>query len=189
MAQVNIKRGSDKSFVIKLRALNGDPINITDMTQITVKIPKKDNTKLVINLDSIPTSYAKILYKGVTFTAVTAGPNGNLISLVFNGSQDIGTVVAAWNLANPANQVTHNGVNVNILDAGTAKLTGGLSSYVRVEKIAPYVLGKMKINLRNPDTLDLKLGQCIALEVLLDEGLDPEGEQQGFVIADAVNII
>lgn len=189
MAKVNIKRGADKQFVIKLRDSHGDPIDLTLVDQITVKIPKKDNTKFVANLDLTPASLAKILFKGVTFTAVTAGPNGNLIQLVFNGTDTIQTVVNAWNLANVANQVSHNGTGINILAAGTAKLTAGLSAYSKVEKVAPHLLGKIKINLRNPDTLDLKLAQSLGIEIFLDTGADPEGEQQGFDIPDAINVI
>ena len=39
------------------------------------------------------------------FTAVNDGEIGNSISLVFNGTDSVSTVVDAWNTANPANQV------------------------------------------------------------------------------------
>lgn len=190
MAKVNIKRGSDKSFVIRLRTPEDDPIDLTAITQITVKIPKKDNTKLSINMDLTPASQAKILYQGATFQAVTAGPGGNSIALVFDGLQTVDTVVDAWNLANPSNQVSYSGVAGTLsLAAGTAQLTNGLSSYNKVSKLSPEVLGKIKIQLRDPDTIDLKLGQSVAIEVLLDEGAAPEGNQSGVVLPDAVNIL
>lgn len=187
---VKIKRGSDKTFFIKCRAPNGDPIDITAVTQVTVKIPKKDNTKLNINLDTIPASFAKVVYNNITYTAMTAGPNGNLILLQFNGVLTIQSVVDAWNLANPANQVGFTGgAGTLVPPTGNAQLTGALSAYERVEKVAPFVLGKLKILLRNPDTVDLKLANSVAIEVLLDEGADPEGTQRGFIIPDALDII
>lgn len=186
---VKIKRGSDKQFFIKCRAPNGDPIDLTAITQATVKIPKKDNTKLVCTLDTTPAAFAKATYAGITFTAMTAGPNGNTIALSFNGLQNVATVVNAWNAANPSNQVGHSGAGTVVPPAGNVNLTAGLSAYAKVEKVAPHVLGKLKVNLRNIDTVDLKLAQSVAIEVLLDEGEDPEGIQRGFIINDALDII
>ena len=187
---VKVKRGSDKTFLIKCRAPNGDPVDLTAVTQITVKIPKRDNTKLSINLDTIPASFAKATYSGVTYTAMTAGPNGNSILLQFNGVLTIQQVVDAWNTANPANQVGFSGgAGTLIPPAGNVNLTGALSAYERVEKLSPAVLGKIKVHLRNPDTQDLKLANSLAIEVLLDEGADPEGNQRGFIIPDALDVI
>lgn len=42
----------------------------------------------------------------VTIVADNEGVAGNSISLSFDGSDDIDTVLAAWNLANPSNQAT-----------------------------------------------------------------------------------
>lgn len=42
----------------------------------------------------------------VTIDADVAGEDGNLVLLSFDGSDDIDTVIAAWNLANPGNEVT-----------------------------------------------------------------------------------
>lgn len=63
---------------------------------------------------------------GATFTAVNYGVSGNSISLVFDGIDDIDTVVAAWNLANPSNQVTFTGVvGTTVLGAQTVTLANG----------------------------------------------------------------
>lgn len=186
---VKIKRGSDKSFVIKCRAPNGDPVDITDVTQATIKIPKKDNTKLSCNLDLVPAAFAKVVYSGITFTAMVAGAAGNLIILSFNGVLTVDAVVVAWNLANVGNEVAYSGLATQVPVAGTTQLANGLSAYNRVEKVAPYLLGKLKINLGNLDTADLKLAQSVAIDVILDEGESPEGTQRGFIIADALDII
>jgi hypothetical protein len=42
----------------------------------------------------------------VTITANTAGTAGNSITLTFDGVDDVDTVLAAWNTANPSNQAT-----------------------------------------------------------------------------------
>jgi hypothetical protein len=42
----------------------------------------------------------------VTITANTAGAAGNNITLTFDGVDDVDTVLAAWNAANPSNQAT-----------------------------------------------------------------------------------
>lgn len=188
---VKIKRGSDKQFVIKCRTPDPkfDPVDLTNITQITVKIPKKDNTKLVCNMATIPASFAKATYGGITFTAMTAGPGGNAITLSFNGLLTVAAVVNAWNAANPLNQVGHSGAGTVVPATGSVQLTGGISAYARVSKMTPEVLGKIKLNLKNIDTQDLKLANSQAIEVLLDEGDDPEGIQRGFVINDAIDVI
>jgi hypothetical protein len=64
------------------------------------------------------------------FTAVNYGTSGNLISLVFNGTDDVTTVVAAWNAANPTNQVTFTGSGATVPSAQTANLIGGAANTV-----------------------------------------------------------
>jgi hypothetical protein len=51
----------------------------------------------------------------VTFTADNAGVDGNSISLVFDGIEDITTIVDAWNTANPTNTVSHDGTGTDVL--------------------------------------------------------------------------
>lgn len=72
-------------------------------------------------------NYAGVVFQGVTYTAVTAGPAGNAIALVFNGTQSVSLVVAAWNTAHPSNQVNYSPLpsGSNVPTAGTAQLTGG----------------------------------------------------------------
>lgn len=69
----------------------------------------------------------------ITFTAVTLGPIGNSIVLTFNGLQQVGTVVNAWNAANPTNQVTYTGSSTALPNSATVTLSGG------VQTLAPFV--------------------------------------------------
>jgi hypothetical protein len=69
----------------------------------------------------------------ITFTAVTLGPIGNSIVLMFNGLQQVGTVVAAWNSANPTNQVSYTGSSTAVPDSATVTLSGG------VQTLAPFI--------------------------------------------------
>ena len=64
------------------------------------------------------------------FTAVNYGTSGNSISLVFDGIDDVSTVVAAWNAANPANQVSFSGSGATVPSAQTVNLSGGASNTV-----------------------------------------------------------
>ena len=60
-----------------------------------------------------------------TFVATNIGPSGNSISLIFDGVDSLGQVVADWNAANTGNLVTHTGIATDILIAQTINLTGG----------------------------------------------------------------
>ena len=65
----------------------------------------------------------------VTLTAVTAGPNGNIINLTFNGSININTAINNWNSANPSNQIvltSGNGAQIPS-NVGIAQPSGGVN--------------------------------------------------------------
>jgi hypothetical protein len=63
----------------------------------------------------------------VTITANTAGTAGNSITLTFDGVDDVDTVLAAWNAANPSNQATlDSGDGAQVPDNGDElTLSGG----------------------------------------------------------------
>jgi hypothetical protein len=65
----------------------------------------------------------------VTITANTAGTAGNSITLTFDGVDDVDTVLAAWNAANPSNQATLGiGDGTQVPDNGDElTLSGGIS--------------------------------------------------------------
>ncbi len=77
---------------------------------------------------------AAVLEQTVNFEAVTAGVDGNSIALVFDGIEDIDTVVGDWNTANPTNTVSHDGTGIDVLLAATATLVGGLDAINSVDE-------------------------------------------------------
>lgn len=188
---VKIKRGSDKKFVVKLRHPNADPFDLTNADQVTLKLPKKDGTKLTIDTTPVPAVKAKALLQGVTFEAVTAGKVGNQIQLVFNGTDTIATVISAWNTANPSNQVSSNALTPSstVLTAATVKLANGSDQYQKVLPMSPLVLGKILISLPNIDTAALRLANEQSIEVLVQVGDDPANDTTGLVIPNAIDVI
>jgi hypothetical protein len=97
-----------------------------------------DDVLMYANLAAFPTvgAYATVVFDTVTFTAVTKGVVGNTIALVFNGTDDIDTVVNAWNVANPANTVGFTGqLGTYVPTAGTATLIGGIDQLAESGKI------------------------------------------------------
>jgi hypothetical protein len=66
----------------------------------------------------------------VTITANTAGTAGNSITLTFDGVDDVDTVLAAWNAANPSNQATlDSGDGAQVPDDGDSlQLSGGVAA-------------------------------------------------------------
>jgi hypothetical protein len=66
----------------------------------------------------------------VTITANTAGTGGNSITLSFDGVDDVDTVLAAWNAANPSNQATlDSGDGGQVPDDGDSlQLSGGVAA-------------------------------------------------------------
>lgn len=84
-----------------------------------------DDGALITHHTNYVTDAASVLFQGIVFTANTAGSVGNSIALVFNGTDDVATVVSAWNLANPANTVAFTGLGTVVPTAGTAQLANG----------------------------------------------------------------
>ncbi len=78
----------------------------------------------------IPAGYAADNNQPNPFVVIANndGDTGNSIALVFDGIDDVTTVVAAWNIANPSNQVTIISGGASVPDAGTYPLSGGGSS-------------------------------------------------------------
>lgn len=102
---------------------------VEDVLQASNYIRAKSNPAIdgeILPQGVIPAVAASATYEGVTYTADNAGIIGNSISLVFDGIQDIDTVVLAWNTANPANTVSFSGgVGTTVPSAGTVELSGG----------------------------------------------------------------
>jgi hypothetical protein len=71
---------------------------------------------------------ASVSYASVTYTSSNLGSSGNNVALVFDGTDDIDTVLLAWNTANPTNLITSDAANGAVVPAaGTATLLGGLN--------------------------------------------------------------
>ena len=102
---------------------------------------------LDINDNPISNSVALEASSGVTFLAVTAGYLGDEISLVFDGIEDIATVVAAWNLANPTNQVAHDGIGTEVPTAQTLDLAYGGSDILDIPEGHNYLVLFVKIQI------------------------------------------
>jgi len=64
------------------------------------------------------------------FTAVKPGIGGNSIALTFDGLLKVSEVVAAFNLANPDNQVGYSGSGDTIHGATTITLSGGSDAVI-----------------------------------------------------------
>lgn len=63
---------------------------------------------------------------GYSFQATQHGAIGNAITLIFNGTDDVDTVVANWNTANPSNTVALiSGAGTDVFTANTYTLSGG----------------------------------------------------------------
>ncbi len=87
----------------------------------------------------------------IVFTANTPGSVGNSISLVFNGSATVSTVVTAWNSAHPGNQVSFTGSGSVVPAANTYNLSGGGGSiliYIR-EPVQAVYIAELKIDASN----------------------------------------
>lgn len=75
----------------------------------------------------IPAAYSAAQDSPSPFVVVAdvKGDVGNSISLTFDGVDDVDTVVAAWNAANPSNTVTVASGGISVPDADTITLSGG----------------------------------------------------------------
>ena len=188
MAIPEIIRGEDASFLIKLRKPNGDPYPINGWTKITVKFRKDSGGFYSVDTIPIAALTSVVLVQTVNFTADTPGDNGNSILLIFNGTDDIDTVVLAWNTANPTNTVSHDGVGTTILTANSAQLTGGRDGYTNVSPQTPEDCGFINILLVDLDTNELKTGKRQTIHLTIDKGAHPNGTRTKINIPDALNV-
>lgn len=181
-----IIRGEDSQFNIKLKELNGDPYDITDLTSAKVMIRGVDASLLEFNTDVILGVAAHATYEGVIYTADEVGVIGDGIVLVFDGTKTIKDVIDAYNAENPANTVSHNSpTDLIVPSAGTCLLAGWADSYQKVEPISPEVLGKFSVLLLGADTENLKTGKNLPVYILLAKGR----ERKSIVIENAINVV
>lgn len=69
----------------------------------------------------VPTTKQSAVYGTIQYLASNGGQSA--ISLVFDGVDDIDTVVAAWDAANVGNEATHDAIGVEVPAAGTVNLS------------------------------------------------------------------
>lgn len=184
-----IVRGEDR--LLNLRMLIKDshePFDLVDWSKIEVTFNKQDRTKLSKTTDLIAAVVATFTYEGVIFSADNAGEDGNNIQLVFDGNDDVDTVVGVWNAANPTNAVSHNGTGTEVLSADTIQLNGGRDAYRDVEVINT-TLGKISVKLTDVDTASLKRGSKQNIKAVVDKGDHPNGERRIVIFESALNII
>lgn len=171
--------GTDKNVVVKLRSTKtSDPIDLTNHTRIAAKFSQRNRTELEIDNATIPATKAKITVSDITFIANTAGADGNLIILQFNGVDDIATVVNDWNTANPSNTVSYSGDDgTTVLDEQTVRLTDGYDAYQPISVEGDPQLGKIRLRLLEKDTNSLMRGQNQTFTIIIDFGQNPGGQR------------
>ena len=190
MSKVKILRGEDR--ILTLRVTTGiqpEPYDLSGVTRICVFFRQEQSFDLLeVNSDTVSAVPAQATKDNVIFTADTPGAGGNTISLVFNGSDTIDTVVTAWNMANPGNTVSHNGTGTDILSAETLDLGGGRDAYVPVSVLGNAVLGKIQVQLTESQTLKLRVSDDQDIKVKLDMGDPVSGERRLVMFRRALDV-
>lgn len=150
-------------------------------------------TSAIIRRDRIGAMYihdgsgqpASTSYDNVTFTADNIGIIGNSISLVFDGTTNANTVVAAWNGANPTNTVNAIGPITETLIAGTAFLVGGEDPDEGLLALGPYTYDPLQnfTLLHEGTSLELPVDSTTG-QLLFVENTTGFPDAQGYVMID-----
>lgn len=185
--QRKVIRGQDDLLEIKASfdTPSLDPYPLTGWTKITVQFRKSDRTLLEKTTDLQGGAMATALFETVNYTASNYGVAGNSISLVFNGSDNIATVIGDWNTANPTNMATSDAADDLVVPtAATVSLVGGVDQ-VRDVNVLDEILSKMTVDLTDLDTNSLKTGPNQSFRVYIDKG-----ESRKIILFDsAINVI
>ena len=185
-----IIRGEDRPLILKMIFKGStDPFDLVNWTKITVEFRKSDRTILEKTTDLQGGAFATFTEQTVVFTADVIGIGGNSISLVFDGIDDLDTVVNAWNGANPTNTVAFTGqAGTFVPTAITVNLAGGVAQTQEVSVINE-TLGKISVTLTDTDTLALKTGPNQSFRVFVDKGAPPNGDRRMIFFDSALNVI
>jgi len=167
-----IVKGEDRilTLSIKVKRKEGDPFDLTGFTKISAEFRLNDNSILKLTTDPADGVFASVIYEGVTFTADTIGVVGNAISLTFDGIDDVDTVVAAWNGANPGNTASHSGAGTEVLSAGVIPLVDGVDDVIYVTLLGDPLLGKIQVEVNDTNSNRLRLGKSQSIRVKIDKG-------------------
>ena len=188
---VEIHRGADSLLSIRVLDTTGKPYDLTGYSLITVELPNCVQGSFSIDSTPIPAVPATATYESVVFTATTGGVDGNLISLVFDGVDDIDTVISDWNAANVGNEVGFSSDTIagtDVLPAGTVNLLGGVDSFEKIKNVDPR-LGEFDLKLISQDSNQLRVGQNQAMVVHIDKnGTHPDSDRETVVNEDAITV-
>lgn len=187
-----IRRGSDAAFKILLRDQDGRPYDLTGTTYMRLKLPKENIGFVSVDSDLIPavkaTTTILVGSTSVVFLANTAGILGNDISLIFNGSDTLDDVITDWNAANPSNTVSTTASASLVPLAQTAYLSQAVDSYTKVFATSPLQLGEINIILTEADTVLLKIGRNMSMELTFDKGTTPAGQRKVVLLKESLNV-
>ena len=189
--RLRISKGSDHFPILSAYSFKTKRyFDLTDVTNIQVILERRDRTKLVLDMNTIPAVKAKIITNSITFIAQNAGNQGNGIVLNFNGVDDIDAIVLAWNDSNPANTVEHNHSDGTIVIAENSyRLTGGYNSYNPIEIFGNPLEGRIKLYLYEKDTSSLRNGNGQTLKIIIDRGENPGGIRTTGYFEQKVDVI
>lgn len=185
-----IFKGEDRNIPLDLVRITHSgirrPYKLTGWTKITIQL--RQSSGKLLSLDTIPAHGIKSsgVYEDVTYTATNVGVLGDSISLVFDGSDSIATVVSNWNTMNPANTVEHDASDDSVIpSAGTLNLADGLDDYAKVT-VLDEAEGKIQVRVDNEDTNSLKNGPSGSITAVIDFGDHSAGVRR---IASAKNVL
>lgn len=186
---ITVFQGEDKIFTIKIRNEQGDPVDVTEVSNIKIQLAKSIGNFLELSSSTItPAKHAVYVSDNFELIATTSGVVGNSISISFDGTTSLGDMVAAWNLANPANQITiQAGEETFIPPVSTITLSGGENEYWQVQVQDPAILGHVQVYLTDRDTQELQKGE-INLLVILDFGAHQAGMRRMIKLERAISV-
>lgn len=183
-----IRRGEDISIPVNITYDNKRPFDLTGWTKITAEFKKSDNEILSQSTEPANGIFSSAEYEGVTYTADEVGTIGNSISLVFDGNDDIDTVVDAWNTSNPSNTVSSDASDGTVVpSAGTVNLSGGEEPEPEID-VVDDKLGEISIKLNDTETSMLRLGNEQSIKLLIDFQDHPEGKRRIAVINRMIDV-
>ena len=186
--RLKIYKGQDKTIVFKLRHKNGDPVDLTGLTNIYIAFQKADKSDLLLSKNQVAAKKASAIVYDVAFIADNAGANSNSIILSFDGIQTVDAIVTDWNTANPSNTLTYEGEGAFVLPTQNVQLTGGYDSFIPVS-ILNEVLGKVQCILTDYDTSSLRIGKNQNVKFTLDFGAVPTGTRIITVLDGSLDVM
>jgi len=186
---ITVFQGEDKIFTLKVRNEKGDPVDLTEVSDIKVQLAKSIGNFLELSSSNItPAKHATYVAETFTLIAVTSGVEGNSISLSFDGVTSLEDTVIAWNAANPTSQIAiQEGDPTQIPSISTINLSGGENEYWQVQVQDPAVLGLVQVYLTDRDTQQLQTGE-INLLLTLDFGTHQAGMRRMVKLQRALDV-